>query len=186
MSTLLNLFPVPPSRLLCSSSGQCPHPWGLKWELPTPMKKGWDSALPLGDTILWWAWNQYERPFPGAQKDTKWDTEADHLLLCGRQTVLVWIWTDIFLLPCSATDSPAWIRIINGYITVEPQPWGHGQSRHTHADTDSAHQLFHSLFLLLLILTLHMIRLHWNKGGAKLQGSHFEKQKRNLCEKTQK
>ncbi|GAB0204966.1 mitochondrial enolase superfamily member 1 [Grus japonensis] len=60
----------------------------------------------------------------------------------------------------SATDPPPRIRIINGYITVEPQPRGHGRSSHTCADTGSAHQRPHSLFLLLLTLTLHMISLH--------------------------
>ncbi|XP_009987958.1 PREDICTED: metalloprotease TIKI1-like [Tauraco erythrolophus] len=60
----------------------------------------------------------------------------------------------------SATDPPPRIRIINGYITVEPQPRGHGRSSHAHADTASAHQLSLSLFLSLLTLTLHMIRLH--------------------------
>ncbi|XP_064901585.1 metalloprotease TIKI1 isoform X4 [Columba livia] len=60
----------------------------------------------------------------------------------------------------SATDPPPRIRIINGYITVEPQPWGPRWSSHTHTHTDSAHQLSCSLFLPLLTLTLHMIRLH--------------------------
>ncbi|XP_068279825.1 metalloprotease TIKI1 isoform X2 [Nyctibius grandis] len=60
----------------------------------------------------------------------------------------------------SATDPPPRIRIINGYITVEPQPRGHGRRSHAHAGTGSAHQLSHSLFLSLLTLTLCMIRLH--------------------------
>ncbi|XP_042643953.1 metalloprotease TIKI1 isoform X6 [Tyto alba] len=60
----------------------------------------------------------------------------------------------------SATDPPPWIRIINGYITVEPQSGGHRWSSHVHADTGSAHQFSHCLFLLLLTLTLHMIMLH--------------------------
>ncbi|KAM6363410.1 metalloprotease TIKI1-like isoform 4-T5 [Pluvialis apricaria] len=60
----------------------------------------------------------------------------------------------------SATDPPPRIRIINGYITVEPHPSGHGRSSHAHADTCSGHQLSHSLFLLLLTLTLHSARLH--------------------------
>ncbi|KAM4752424.1 metalloprotease TIKI1 isoform 1-T1 [Cyanocitta cristata] len=57
----------------------------------------------------------------------------------------------------SATDPPPRIRIINGYITVEPQPRGHGRSSHTRTDTSSAHQLSHPLFLPLLTLTLHKI-----------------------------
>ncbi|XP_009468887.1 PREDICTED: metalloprotease TIKI1-like [Nipponia nippon] len=60
----------------------------------------------------------------------------------------------------SATDPPPRIRIINGYITVEPQPRGHRWSSHARADTSSAHQLSCSFFLSLLILTLHNIRLH--------------------------
>ncbi|XP_053788741.1 metalloprotease TIKI1 isoform X4 [Vidua chalybeata] len=60
----------------------------------------------------------------------------------------------------SATNPPSRIRIINGYITVEPQPQGHGWSSHTHTDISSAHQLSHSLFLPLLTLTLHKIMLH--------------------------
>ncbi|KAM9213588.1 metalloprotease TIKI1 [Leptosomus discolor] len=60
----------------------------------------------------------------------------------------------------SATNPAPRIRIINGYITVEPQPQGHGQSSHARADTGSAHQLSRSLFLPLLTLTLHMIGLH--------------------------
>lgn len=110
-------------------------------------------------------------------EDWQWGTEADHLLVCGHQTVLGWVWTDVLLLPCSATDPPPRIRIINGYITVEPQPRGHGRSSHSRADTGGAHQLSHALFLLLLILTFHVIRLHWNIGGAKLQGSYLKKQK---------
>ncbi|XP_056369766.1 metalloprotease TIKI1 isoform X2 [Oenanthe melanoleuca] len=60
----------------------------------------------------------------------------------------------------SATDPPPRIRIINGYITVEPQPRGHGRSSHTGTDTSSAHQLSHSLFLPLLTLPLHKIMRH--------------------------
>ncbi|XP_051499424.1 metalloprotease TIKI1 [Apus apus] len=60
----------------------------------------------------------------------------------------------------SATDPPPRIRIINGYITVQPRPRGHGRSSHTRANTSSAHQLSCSLFLSLMSLTLHMIRLH--------------------------
>ncbi|XP_054253581.1 metalloprotease TIKI1 [Indicator indicator] len=58
----------------------------------------------------------------------------------------------------SATDLPPQIRIINGYITVEPRPRGHGWFSHTHADTGSAHHL--SCSFSLLPLTLVMITLH--------------------------
>ncbi|KAJ6657124.1 hypothetical protein lerEdw1_002870 [Lerista edwardsae] len=52
----------------------------------------------------------------------------------------------------SATDPPPRIRIINGYITVEPQPRGHGRSSHIQSDTSSSRGLF--LFLPTLTLTL--------------------------------
>ncbi|XP_071280732.1 metalloprotease TIKI1-like isoform X2 [Agelaius tricolor] len=60
----------------------------------------------------------------------------------------------------SATDPPPRIRIINGYITVEPQPRGHRRSSHARADTSRAHQIPHSLCLPLLTLTLCKIMLH--------------------------
>ncbi|XP_063996513.1 metalloprotease TIKI1-like isoform X2 [Pogoniulus pusillus] len=60
----------------------------------------------------------------------------------------------------SATDPPPQIRIINGYITVEPHPQGHRRSSHTHADSASAHCLSCSLCLPLLTSTLFVIRLH--------------------------
>ncbi|XP_059730238.1 metalloprotease TIKI1 isoform X2 [Haemorhous mexicanus] len=60
----------------------------------------------------------------------------------------------------SAADPPPRIRIINGYITVEPQPRGHGRSSHARTGTSSAHQIPHSLFLPLLTLTLSKIMLH--------------------------
>lgn len=123
---------------------------------------------------------------PRSPEDWEWGTEADHLLLCGHQAVLGWVWTDVLLLLCSATDPPPRIRIINGYITVEPHPRGHGRSSHAHTDTCSSHQLSHSLFLLLLTVTLHTARLRWNTGGAKVQGSGLKKQKRKLCEKKNK
>nr|XP_008116897.1 PREDICTED: metalloprotease TIKI1 isoform X2 [Anolis carolinensis] len=52
----------------------------------------------------------------------------------------------------STTDPPPRIRIINGYITVEPQPRGHGRSSHVQADLNSSSGLF--LFLYTLTLTL--------------------------------
>nr|XP_060619680.1 metalloprotease TIKI1 isoform X1 [Anolis sagrei ordinatus] len=52
----------------------------------------------------------------------------------------------------STTDPPPRIRIINGYITVEPQPRGHGRSSHVQADLNSSSGLF--LFFYALTLTL--------------------------------
>ncbi|XP_059580542.1 metalloprotease TIKI1 isoform X3 [Alligator mississippiensis] len=57
----------------------------------------------------------------------------------------------------STTDPPPRIRIINGYITVEPQPRGHGRSSHIQADASRAHVPFQSLYLFLLTLALHML-----------------------------
>ncbi|XP_060619681.2 metalloprotease TIKI1 isoform X2 [Anolis sagrei] len=52
----------------------------------------------------------------------------------------------------STTDPPLRIRIINGYITVEPQPRGHGRSSHVQADLNSSSGMF--LFFYTLTLTL--------------------------------
>ncbi|XP_053257687.1 metalloprotease TIKI1-like [Podarcis raffonei] len=51
----------------------------------------------------------------------------------------------------STTDPPPRIRIINGYITVEPQPRGHGRSSHIQTDTNCSSGLF--LFFSTMILT---------------------------------
>lgn len=110
-------------------------------------------------------------------------TEADHLLLCGCWAAVGWVRTDVLLLPCSATDPPPRIRIINGYITVEPQPRGHGRSSHARSDTSRAHQIPHSLCLPLLTLTLCKIMLHWNTGGPKLQDSCLKNQKKKFMQK---
>ncbi|XP_033029175.1 metalloprotease TIKI1 isoform X2 [Lacerta agilis] len=52
----------------------------------------------------------------------------------------------------STTDPPPRIRIINGYITVEPQPRGHGRSSHIQTNTNCSSGLF--LFFSTMILTL--------------------------------
>ncbi|XP_015279224.1 PREDICTED: metalloprotease TIKI1 [Gekko japonicus] len=62
----------------------------------------------------------------------------------------------------SATDPPPRIRIINGYITVEPQPRGHGRSSHIQTDTSFSSGLFpslHTLALTLVLPTLMMLVL---------------------------
>ncbi|XP_066472815.1 metalloprotease TIKI1 isoform X4 [Tiliqua scincoides] len=53
----------------------------------------------------------------------------------------------------SATDPPPRIRIINGYITVEPQPRGHRRSSHIQSDISSSK----GLFLILPTLTWTLI-----------------------------
>ncbi|XP_004949379.1 metalloprotease TIKI1 isoform X3 [Gallus gallus] len=60
----------------------------------------------------------------------------------------------------NATDPPPRIRIINGYITVEPQPRGHGRFSPARTDTSGSHQLSHSLLLSLLTSAMHLMRLH--------------------------
>ncbi|KAH0628433.1 hypothetical protein JD844_009588 [Phrynosoma platyrhinos] len=57
----------------------------------------------------------------------------------------------------SMTDPPPRIRIINGYITVEPQPRGHGRSSHIQADLSSSSGLFSFFYTLTLTLVLPTI-----------------------------
>ncbi|XP_067409516.1 metalloprotease TIKI1 isoform X4 [Emydura macquarii macquarii] len=52
----------------------------------------------------------------------------------------------------STTDPPPRIRIINGYITVEPQPRGHGRSSDLQAETSRAQVPVLSLFIWVLTL----------------------------------
>ncbi|XP_039399408.1 metalloprotease TIKI1 isoform X3 [Mauremys reevesii] len=59
----------------------------------------------------------------------------------------------------STTDPPPRIRIINGYITVEPQPRGHGRSSHLHTETSRAHMPVHSLLILLLTRALQTLTM---------------------------
>ncbi|XP_053888491.1 metalloprotease TIKI1 isoform X2 [Malaclemys terrapin pileata] len=59
----------------------------------------------------------------------------------------------------STTDPPPRIRIINGYITVEPQPRGHGRSSHLHTETSRAHVPVHSLLILLLTRALQTLTM---------------------------
>ncbi|XP_053145017.1 metalloprotease TIKI1 isoform X1 [Hemicordylus capensis] len=59
----------------------------------------------------------------------------------------------------SATDPPPRIRIINGYITVEPQPRGHGQSSHIQSDTSRSGGLFLSLPALTMTLVLPTVMM---------------------------
>lgn len=136
-----------------------PCPCGLARELPSCVRKGQDT-LPLRRHRLFVSVQLVQETIPMDPENWQWVTGADHLVLCGCWAVVAWVSPDVFLLPCSATDPPPRIRIINGYITVEPQPRGHGRSTHTRADTSSAHQPSHSPFLPLLTLTLYKIMLH--------------------------
>ncbi|XP_074992486.1 metalloprotease TIKI1 isoform X1 [Calonectris borealis] len=142
----------PPKTLLAFSSSSPAHsPYVASQELPLPLhpRKAEEEELlphlllPDGIDVL----EKVDRKYKKKKKQQK----KQRL----RQFNDLWV-----RLEESATDLPPRIRIINGYITVEPQPRGHGRSSHTRPDTGSVHQLSHSLLLSLLTLTLHMIRLH--------------------------
>ncbi|XP_050769124.1 metalloprotease TIKI1 isoform X4 [Gymnogyps californianus] len=144
---------TPKTLLAFSSSSPAHSPYVASQELPLPLhprkKEEEEELLPhllLPDSI-----DVLEKVDRKYKKKKKKQQKKRRL----RQFNDLWV-----RLEESATDPPPRIRIINGYITVEPQPRGHGRSSHAHADTGSAHQLSRSLFLPLLTLTLHMIRLH--------------------------
>ncbi|XP_075596306.1 metalloprotease TIKI1 [Balearica regulorum gibbericeps] len=143
----------PPKTLLALSSSSPAHsPYVASQELPLPLhpqEEEEEELLPhllLPDSI-----NVLEKVDKKYKKKKKKQQKKQRL----RQFNDLWV-----RLEESATDPPPRIRIINGYITVEPQPRGHGRSSHACADTGSAHQFPHSILLLLLTLTLHMISLH--------------------------
>ncbi|XP_063177232.1 metalloprotease TIKI1 isoform X1 [Chroicocephalus ridibundus] len=142
-----------PKTVLAFSSSSVPHsPYIMSQELPLPLhprKEEEEELLPhllLPDSI-----DILEKVDRKYKKKKKQQQKKQRL----RQFNDLWV-----RLEESATDPPPRIRIINGYITVEPQPRGHRRSSHAHTDTGSAHQLSHSLFLLLLTLTLQTTRLH--------------------------
>ncbi|XP_071658292.1 metalloprotease TIKI1 isoform X2 [Patagioenas fasciata] len=137
--------------LAFSSSSPAHGPYVTSWELPlashpeeTEEEEGLPPHLLLPDNT-----DMLEKV------DRKYKKKKHQKKQRPRQFNELWV-----RLKESATDPPPRIRIINGYITVEPQPWGPRWSSHTHTHTGSAHQLSCSLFLPLLTLTLHMIRLH--------------------------
>ncbi|XP_071436410.1 metalloprotease TIKI1 isoform X4 [Pithys albifrons albifrons] len=139
-----------PKSLLAFSSSHSPYVTSHELPLPLhPQKEEDEEFLPhllLPDSID--VLKKVDRKY---KKKKKRQQKKQRL----RQFNDLWV-----RLEESATDCPPRIRIINGYITVEPQPRGHGWSSHTRADTGSTHQLSNSLSLLLLTLTLHIIMLH--------------------------
>ncbi|XP_009863856.1 PREDICTED: metalloprotease TIKI1-like, partial [Apaloderma vittatum] len=144
----------PPQNLLALSSSSPAHsPYVMSQELPLPLqpRKEEENEELLPHLLLPDSIDMLEKVDRKYKKKKKQQQKKQRL----RQFNDLWV-----RLEESATDPPPRIRIINGYITVEPQPRGHGRSSHTHADTSNAHQLSHSLFLSLLTLTLHMIRQH--------------------------
>ncbi|XP_052633427.1 metalloprotease TIKI1 isoform X3 [Harpia harpyja] len=146
---------TPPQTLLAFSSSSPAHsPYVASQELPLPLhpwKEEEEEEELLPHLLLPDSVDVLEKIDRKYKKKKKQQQKKQRL----RQFNDLWV-----RLEESATDPPPRIRIINGYITVEPQPRGHGRSSHSRADTGSAHQLSHSVFLLLLILTFHMIRLH--------------------------
>ncbi|XP_057282477.1 metalloprotease TIKI1 isoform X1 [Pezoporus wallicus] len=148
----------PTKTLLAFSSSSLAHgPYVVSQELPLPLHPQKEEEeeeeqeellphvlLPDGIDVL----EKVDRKY---KKKRKQQQKKQRL----RQFSDLWV-----RLEESDTNPPPRIRIINGYITVEPQPRGHGRSSHAHADTGSTYELSCSLFLTLLTLTLHMIRLH--------------------------
>ncbi|XP_054666371.1 metalloprotease TIKI1-like isoform X7 [Grus americana] len=149
----INNRKTPKTLLALSSSSPAHSPYVVSQELPLPLhpQEEEEEEEFLPHLLLPHSINVLEKVDKKYKKKKKKQQKKQRL----RQFNDLWV-----RLEESATDPPPRIRIINGYITVEPQPRGHGRSSHTCADTGSAHQHPHSLFLLLLTLTLHMISLH--------------------------
>ncbi|KAM9367274.1 metalloprotease TIKI1 [Phaethornis superciliosus] len=150
----INNRKLPKTLIAFSSSSPAHSPYLVSQEFPLPLhpqkeeKKEDEELLPHlllpdGIDIL----EKVDRKYKKRKKQQK----KQRL----RQFSDLWVHLEE-----SATDPPPRIHIINDYITVEPQPRGHGRSSHAHANTGTAHQLPHSLFLSLLTLTLHVIMLH--------------------------
>ncbi|XP_061220968.1 metalloprotease TIKI1 isoform X3 [Neopsephotus bourkii] len=146
----------PTKTLLAFSSSSLAHgPYVVSQELPLPLhpqkeeEREEEELLP--HLLLPDSTDVLEKVDRKYKKKKKQQQKKQRL----RQFNDLWV-----RLEESDTNPPPRIRIINGYITVEPQPRGHGRSSHAHADTGSTSDLSCSLFLTLLTLTLHMIRLH--------------------------
>ncbi|KAM9167860.1 metalloprotease TIKI1 isoform 2-T2 [Mergus octosetaceus] len=143
----------PPKSLLAFSSSSPAHsPYLESQELPPPLhprKEEEEELLPhllLPDSI-----DVLEKVDRKYKKKKKKQQKKQRL----RQFNDLWVRIEE-----STTDPPPRIRIINGYITVEPQPRGHGRFSHACMDTSSAHRLFCPLLASLLTSAVHVIRLH--------------------------
>ncbi|XP_072216087.1 metalloprotease TIKI1 isoform X2 [Excalfactoria chinensis] len=147
----INNGKLPKTLLAFASSSPAHHPYVVSQELPVPLHALNEEEeellphllLPDGIDVL----EKVERKYKKKKKQQK----KQRL----RQFNDLWIRFEE-----SATNPPPRIRIINGYITVEPQPWGHGRFSPARTDTSGSHQLYLSLLLSLLTLAVHMIRLH--------------------------
>ncbi|XP_065596630.1 metalloprotease TIKI1 [Cyrtonyx montezumae] len=149
----INNRKLPKTLLAFSSSSPAHHPYIVSQELPVLMhpQKEEEELLPHllppdGIDMLENGERKYKK-----KKKKKQQQKKQRL----RQFNDLWVRFEE-----SATNPPPRIRIINGYITVEPQPQGHGCFSPTCKDTSSSHQLSHSLLLSLLTLAMHMFRLH--------------------------
>uniref|UniRef100_A0A8C3JUN4 Metalloprotease TIKI n=1 Tax=Calidris pygmaea TaxID=425635 RepID=A0A8C3JUN4_9CHAR len=143
-----------PKTLLAFSSSSAAHsPYVMSQELPLPFhsqKEEEEELLP--HLLLPDSFDILEKVDRKYKKKKKKKQQKKQRL---RQFNDLWV-----RLEESATKPPPRIRIINGYLTVEPQPRSRGRCSHAHADTGRAHRLSRSLFLLVLALTLHTTRLH--------------------------
>ncbi|XP_021236784.1 metalloprotease TIKI1 isoform X2 [Numida meleagris] len=147
----INNGKLPKTLLAFSSSSPAHRPYVVSQELPVPLHPQKEEEeellphllLPDGIDVL----EKVERKYKKKQQQQKKQSL--------RQFNDLWVRFEE-----SATDPPPRIRIINGYITVEPQPRGHGWFSPACTDASGSHQLSHSLLLSLLTLAMHMIRLH--------------------------
>ncbi|XP_015705074.1 metalloprotease TIKI1-like isoform X1 [Coturnix japonica] len=147
----INNGKLPKTLLAFASSSPAHHPYVVSQELPVPLHTLNEEEeellphllLPDGIDVL----EKVERKYKKKKKQQK----KQRL----RQFNDLWVRFEE-----SATDPPPRIRIINGYITVEPQPRGHGRFSPARTDTSGSHQLSLSPLLSLLTLATHMIRLH--------------------------
>ncbi|XP_068783368.1 metalloprotease TIKI1 isoform X1 [Struthio camelus] len=142
---------LPKTLLAFSSSSPAHSTYVVSQELPLPLHPHKEEEELLPHLLLPDSIDLLEKVDRKYKKKKKKQQKKQRL----RQFNDLWV-----RIEDSTTDPPPRIRIINGYITVEPQPRGHGRFSHTRTDTSSAHRLFQSLFLSLLTLALHMIRLH--------------------------
>ncbi|XP_075787430.1 metalloprotease TIKI1 isoform X1 [Pelodiscus sinensis] len=130
-----------------SSSSPAYTPYASAQELPRPPKEE-EELLPhllLPDSVdlLEKADRKYKKKKRKQQKKQRF-----------RQFNDLWVRIEE-----STTDPPPRIRIINGYITVEPRPRGHGRSSHLQTETSRAQPPVHFLFTLLLTLAVQTLAM---------------------------